>query len=101
MAGFRRRVEYKQRWSERAARVVIAGISAVATRATEADVAYTVLALVALMAASEVVIEFVTWHRFRKRVESVAQKTTRKRALRSSGADVGHRKRKARAQPRR
>lgn len=96
MAEQKRRAEFKQRWSERAARITLAAIAAVVARAPAEDVSITILALVVLMAASEVVVDVFSYYRFRKRISDVDQEPARRRRIRSAQPGMVKRKRAAR-----
>lgn len=91
MARDKRRVEFTQRWNERAARIILAAFAAVAARAAADDVALAVVALVVLMAAAEISSHIVAYHYFKRRIRILAKRKARRVELWSRKPGLGHR----------
>lgn len=97
MYGWKKFETYRSRWGERASRLGLAAIAAVAGRASAEDVAGAAVALVLLVGASEIIIELFEVARHRARIRELAKARALRRRLRRSLGGVGQGKRKARS----
>ncbi len=93
--------QYRTRWAERIMRVVLAALAALAARATDEDIRWTVVALVFIMATGEVVAHFLAPVRDISELCRLALGRARRLAvrLRASGGDRRRRRRGSRARP--
>lgn len=100
MAGQKRIDQYRTRWAERIMRVVLAALAALATRATDDDIRWTVVALVALMGAGEIVAHFLAPVRSLAELRHLALGRARRLAVRLREGGGGRRRRRRRPRTR-